>query len=341
MAPSRSFPLLAALALAAAPARGRAADAELNLYSARHYQTDEKLYANFTEKTGIKVNRIEGKEDELLERIKNEGANSPADVFITVDAARLGQADALGLFAPVRSKVLQERIPAHLRTGTWFAFSTRARVIVYDRAKVKAADVQTYADLANPKLRGKVCVRSGSHPYNLSLGSALVAHLGEAKTEEWARGLVANFARAPKGGDTDQIRAVGAGECQVALANSYYVARLLRSSKEEDQELMRRVGVVWPDQRGHGTHVNVSGGGVLGTAPHEDAAVKFLEYLASDEAQSYFADGNNEWPVVKTAVVKNPALEALGTFKADELDVATLSKNTALAQKIFDRAGWR
>jgi iron(III) transport system substrate-binding protein len=337
----RSLPLLAALALAVLPARGVAADPELNLYSARHYQTDEKLYANFTERTGIKVNRIEGKEDELLERIKNEGANSPADVFITVDAARLGQADALGLFAPVRSKVLEERIPAHLRTGTWFAFSTRARVVVFDRAKVKAADVQTYQDLASPKLKGKVCVRSGSHPYNLSLGSALVAHLGEARTEEWARGLVANFARAPKGGDTDQIRAVGAGECQVALANSYYVARLLRSSKEEDQELMRRVGVVWPDQHGHGTHVNVSGGGVLKTAPHKDAAVKFLEYLASDEAQSYFADGNNEWPVVKTAVVKNPALEALGQFKADQLDVATLSKNTALAQKIFDRAGWR
>jgi iron(III) transport system substrate-binding protein len=340
----RFLPLLAALAAlaaGAAPARGLAQDKELNLYSARHYQTDEKLYANFTAETGIKVNRLEGKEDELLERIKNEGANSPADVFITVDAARLGQADALGLFAPVKSKVLEQRIPAHLRTDTWFAFSTRARVIVYDRAHLKAADVQSYQDLANPKLKGKVCVRSGSHPYNLSLGSALIAHLGEAKTEEWAKGLVANFARAPKGGDTDQIRAVGAGECQVALANTYYIARLIRSSKTEDQELMKRVGVVWPDQRGNGTHVNVSGGGVLKTAPHKDAAVKFLEYLASDEAQSYFADGNNEWPAVKTAKVNNPALEELGTFKADTLSVATLSKHTALAQKIFDRAGWR
>jgi iron(III) transport system substrate-binding protein len=341
MAPSRLVPLVAALAAVAAPARGLAEDKELNLYSARHYQTDEKLYSDFTEHTGIKVNRIEGKEDELLERIKNEGKNSPADVFITVDAARLGQADALGLFAPVRSKVLEERIPAHLRTDTWIAFSTRARVIVYDRANLKASDVQTYQDLASPKLKGKVCVRSGSHPYNLSLGSAMIAHVGEAKTEQWATGLVANFARAPKGGDTDQIRSVGAGECQVALANTYYLARLIRSSKAEDLELMKRVGVVFPDQNGFGTHVNVSGGGVLKTAPHRDAAVKFLEYLASDGAQAYFADGNNEWPVVKTAKVNNPALDEMGTFKADQLNVAELSKNTALAQKIFDRAGWR
>jgi iron(III) transport system substrate-binding protein len=333
----RCLSLLAALA-SAAPA---AADAELNLYSARHYQTDERLYAHFTKATGIKINRIEGKEDELLERLKTEGANSPADVFLTVDAARLAQADALGLFVPVTSKVLEQRIPANLRTPTWFAFSTRARVIVYDKAKLQAADVPTYESLASPKLKGKVCVRSGSHPYNLSLGSALIAHLGEAKTEEWAKGLVANFARAPKGGDTDQIRSVGAGECQVALANSYYLARLLRSSKEEDQELMKRVGVVWPDQKGNGAHVNVSGGGVLKTAPHKEAAVRFLEYLASDEAQSYFADGNNEWPVVKSATVNNPALRDLGTFKADSLDVATLARNTAAAQKIFDRAGWR
>jgi iron(III) transport system substrate-binding protein len=336
---SRSVPLLVALSAVAASASAQ--DKELNVYSARHYQTDEKLYSDFTAQTGIKVNRIEGKEDELLERIKNEGAHSPADVFITVDAARLGQAEALGLFAPVKSKVLEERIPGNLRTDSWFAFSTRARVIVYNKASVQPQDVQDYEDLASPKLKGKVCVRSGAHPYNLSLGSALVAHLGEAKTEEWAKGLVANFARAPKGGDTDQIRSVAAGECQVALANTYYVARLMRSDKPEDKDVVGRIGVVWPNQRNHGTHVNVSGGGVLKTAPHRDAAVKFLEYLASDTAQAYFADGNNEWPVVKTAVVKNPALEAMGRFKADPLNVGTLSKNTALAQKIFDRAGWR
>ncbi|MBV6474852.1 MAG: Iron uptake protein A1 [Rhodocyclaceae bacterium] len=313
----------------------------LNLYSARHYQTDEALYSNFTRQTGIKINRIEGKEDELLERIKNEGANSPADVFITVDAARLAQADALGLFAPVQSKLLDERIPAHLRSTDWFAFSTRARVILYNKAAANPDDVRNYEDLAHPKLKGKVCVRSGAHPYNLSLGSALIHHLGEQKTEEWAKGLVANFARAPKGGDTDQIKAVAAGECGVAISNSYYIARLLRSDKPADKQAMDKIGVVWPNQGSFGTHINVSGGGMLKTAPHKEAAVKFLEYLASDEAQAYFANGNNEWPAVKSVAVKNPALDALGSFKADTLNVGTLSKNTALAQKVFDRAGWR
>ena len=313
----------------------------LNLYSARHYQTDEALYSSFTRQTGIKINRIEGKEDELLERIKNEGANSPADVFITVDAARLAQADALGLFAPVQSKLLDERIPAHLRSTDWFAFSTRARVILYNKAAVNPDDVRNYEDLAHPKLKGKVCVRSGAHPYNLSLGSALIHHLGEQKTEEWAKGLVANFARAPKGGDTDQIKAVAAGECGVAISNSYYIARLLRSDKPADKQAMEKVGVVWPNQGSFGTHINVSGGGMLKTAPHKESAVKFLEYLASDEAQAYFANGNNEWPAVKSVAVKNPALDALGSFKADTLNVGTLSKNTALAQRVFDRAGWR
>lgn len=335
----RSVPLLLAALAASAPALGQ--EKALNVYSARHYQSDEKLYSDFTARTGIRVNRIEGKEDELLERIRNEGAHGPADVFITVDAARLGQAAALGLFEPVRSKVLEQRIPANLRTDTWFAFSTRARVIVYRKGSVDPKAVQDYESLADPRLEGKVCVRSGSHPYNLSLGASLISHLGEAGTERWARGLVANLARAPKGGDTDQIRAVAAGECQVALANSYYVARLMRSSKPEDKDVVSRIGVVWPNQGNRGTHVNVSGAGILRAAPHKDAALKFLEYLASDEAQIHFADGNNEWPVVRTAAVTNPALEALGPFKADPLDVATLSRNVPLAQKIFDRAGWR
>lgn len=313
----------------------------LNLYSARHYQTDEALYADFTKQTGIKINRIEGNEDELLERIKNEGANSPADVFLTVDAARLAQADALGLFAPVKSRMLEQHIPDHLRAPDWFAFSTRARVIIYNKAGVSPADVQNYEDLAHPRLKGKVCVRAGSHPYNLSLGSALIHHLGEQKTEEWARGLVANFARAPKGGDTDQIKAVAAGECGVAISNTYYIVRLMRSAKAEDRKVVESIGVVWPNQKSFGTHINVSGGGMLKTAPHKDTAVKFLEYLASDQAQAHFANGNNEWPVVKSAVVKNPELESLGRFKADRLNVGTLSKNTAQAQKIFDRAGWR
>lgn len=314
---------------------------ELNLYSARHYQTDEALYANFTKQTGIKINRIEGKEDELLERIKNEGANSPADIFLTVDAARLAKAHELGLFAPVTSKTLESRIPAHLRTDDWFSFSTRARVIIYNKASVKAEDIQNYADLANPKLKGKFCSRSGSHPYNLSLMASVIAHDGEAKAEEWAKGMVANFARAPKGGDTDQIKAVAAGECGVAISNTYYIARLLRSTKMEELKMMEKVGVIWPNQSTTGTHINVSGGGMLKTAPHKDAAVKFLEYLSSDDAQRYFADGNNEWPAVDSVKVANPGLDALGKFKADKIPVKNLSMYQAKAQMIFDRAGFK
>jgi iron(III) transport system substrate-binding protein len=335
---SRSVLIAAAIAALSHPAF--AEDKILNLYSARHYQTDEALYANFTQQTGIKINRIEGKEDELLERIKNEGANSPADVFLTVDAARLAKAHELGLFAPVVSKSLESRIPAHLRTEDWFSFSTRARVIVYNKAAVKAEDVQNYEDLANPKLKGKFCSRSGSHPYNLSLMASIIAHQGEAKAEELARGMVANFARAPKGGDTDQIKAVSAGECGLTISNTYYVARLLRSTKPEDQKLMAKVGVVWPNQGTTGTHINVSGGGMMKTAPHKEAAVKFLEYLASDQAQRYFADGNNEWPVVDSVKVANPALDSLGKFKADKLPVKNLAMYQTKAQIIFDRAGF-
>ena len=331
---------LAAASLLFGAAAGTQAQV-VNLYTARHYQTDEALYTNFTKETGIKINRIEGKEDELLERIKNEGASSPADVFITVDASRLELADKAGVFQPVQSKALEARVPANLRTPNWLAFSTRARVIVYNTKAVNPEWVQSYEDLANPRLKGQICVRSGSHPYNLSLGAALLTHDGEAKTEAWAKGLVANFARAPKGGDSDQLRAVAAGECFVAIANSYYVARLMRSSKPEDVKDMAALTVVWPNQKSWGTHVNVSGAGVIKTAPNKANAVKFLEYLTSDSAQAYFADGNNEWPVVKGVTVKNPALEKLGPFKADELPVEQWAPNTVAAQKIFDRAGWR
>jgi iron(III) transport system substrate-binding protein len=333
------IPLIALIVLGVSPASAQ--EKQLNLYSARHYQTDEALYSNFTRQTGIKINRIEAKEDELLERIRNEGANSPADIFLTVDAARLAKADELGLFAPVKSKLLEERIPPNLRSPDWFAFSTRARVIIANKDLVKPDDAQTYEDLASPRLKGKVCSRSGSHPYNISLMSALIAHLGEARAEEWARGVVANFARAPKGGDTDQIKSVAAGECGVAVSNTYYLARLLRSNKPEDQRLMDRVTIIWPNQKSFGTHINVSGGGMLKTAPNKDSAVKFLEYLAGDDAQRYFADGNNEWPAVVSVVVRNPALDAMGKFKADNLPVATLAKNAAAAQRIYDRAGWK
>lgn len=333
--------LFALSLLAASLASALAEEKVLNLYSARHYQTDEALYDGFTRQTGITIKRIDGKEDELLERIRNEGANSPADVLLTVDAARLAEAHERGLFAPLRSPVLEARIPAHLRTSDWFSFSTRARVIIYTKGAVKPEELRNYSDLANPRLKGKVCSRSGSHPYNLSLMASIIAHQGEAKAGEWARGVVANFARPPKGGDTDQIRAVAAGECAVAVSNTYYLARLMRSDKAEDRQTMDKVVIVWPDQQGSGAHINVSGGGVLKNAPHKEAAVKFLEYLASDEAQRYFADGNNEWPAVAGIKVANPALEAFGKFKADSLPVGSLAMYRTKAQMIFDRAGYR
>ena len=333
--------LIALAAQAATLGTAQANDQVLNIYSARHYQTDEALYENFTKQTGIKINRLDGKEDELLERIKNEGARSPADILITVDAARLEMADQAGIFQPIASKVLEQRIPANLRTPNWIAFSTRARVIAYNKRDVKAEWVQTYGDLANPRLKNQVCVRSGAHPYNLSLGAAVISHEGLQQAEAWARGLVQNFARAPKGGDTDQLRAVAAGECGVTISNSYYLARLMRSTKPEDRKVVESLGIVWPNQASWGTHINVSGAGIIKTAPNREAAIKFMEYLASDQAQGYFANGNNEWPAVPSVKVDNPALKAMGSFKPDTLNVGELAKNAAQAQRVFDRAGWR
>jgi iron(III) transport system substrate-binding protein len=260
-----------------------------------------------------------------------------------VDASRLWSAQQQGLFQPVKSTALAERIPASMRDpdGNWFGFSSRARVIIYDKASVKPADVATYEALADPRNKGKICTRAGSHPYNLSLVAALISHNGEAKTEEWAKAVVANMARTPRGGDTDQIKGVAAGECAIALSNTYYYVRLLRSAKPDEKEWAAKTGVVWPDQASYGTHINISGAGVLKHAPHRENAIKFLEYLASDPAQAYFANGNNEWPAVKGAVAKNAELESLGTFKADSLPIATLGKNTPAAQRVLDRAGWK
>jgi len=347
MSPRRSMraatTLLAVMAGLAVGAVCAAEEPVLNLYSARHYQTDEALYDNFTKATGIKINRIEAGDDQLLERIRSEGARSPADILMIVDAARLWSAQEQGLFQPVTSRTLDERIPASMRDsdGRWYGFSNRARIIVYNRADVNPADVASYEALADPRNKGKVCTRSGSHPYNLSLVAAQIAHHGEAKAEEWAKGVVANMARSPRGGDTDQIKAVATGECGVALSNSYYYVRLVRSTKPEEREWVAKTGVVWPNQASFGTHLNIAGAGVLKHAPHRENAVRFMEYLAGDEAQAYFANGNNEWPAVKSAVAKNPALESLGTFKADPLPVATLGRNTPAAQKLVDRAGWK
>jgi iron(III) transport system substrate-binding protein len=345
--PRRSLLAVAALAGALHALPAAAADAVLNLYSARHYQTDEALYSDFTKRTGIRINRIEAGDEALLERLRNEGRNTPADVLLLVDAARLWRAQIDGMFQPVRSQTLESRIPAHLRGkddgqgAEWFAFSTRARVIVYNKASVAPDLVRNYADLASPSLKGKVCTRSGTHPYMLSLIGAMSEHLGEAKAEAWARGVVANFARSPRGGDTDQIKAVATGECGVALTNTYYLVRMMRSEAAADKDSVAKIGMIWPDQQTWGTHVNVSGGGVMRNAPNRAAAVKFLEYLASDSAQAYLADGNNEWPAVPSAPTNNPVLTSLGKFKADTLPIGSVGRAQVTAAKIIDRAGWR
>ena len=336
-----SLAAVTGFALLAGPG-GQATAQELNIYSSRHYQTDEALYSTFTEQTGIQINRIEDKEDPLIERIKAEGVNSPADVLITVDVGRLWRADQEGLFQPTRSKILEERIPENLRhpDGHWFGFSSRARVIFYNKEMVDPAEIGSYEDLADPKWNDMVCIRSSSNVYNLSLLASLVAHHGEEKAQEWAEGVVANFARDPQGGDTDQIKAVGTGECGLAVANTYYFVRLLQSDDPADKEIVENVGVIFPNQDGRGTHINISGAGVVKNAPHKEAAVKFLEYLASDEAQRYFAHGNNEYPVVE-GVAESNALSTLGDFKADSINVSVYGENQPLAQKIFDRAGWK
>jgi iron(III) transport system substrate-binding protein len=320
-----------------------AQDQVLNLYSSRHYQTDEALYSNFTKTTGIKINRIEGGEDPLIERIRNEGARSPADVLITVDAGRLWRAEQMGLFQPVKSATLESRIPANLRepNGLWYGFSTRARVIAYNKAKVQPGEIRNYEDLADAKWKGRVCMRSSTNIYNLSLLGALIDHLGEAKAEAWAKAVRANLAEEPKGGDTDQLKAVAAGQCDATVSNQYYYARLLRSDKPDERQVGEKIGIVFPNQATWGTHVNISGAGVLKNAPNRQAAIKFLEYLASDEAQRYFADGNNEWPVVKSVKVDNPVLKMLGEFKQDPLNVAVLGKNQPSSQKLYDRVAWK
>jgi iron(III) transport system substrate-binding protein len=329
------------LALATATALPALADGEVNLYSSRHYDTDERLYSDFTAATGITVNRIEGKENELIERLKAEGANSPADVFITVDAGRLWGAQQDGLFQSVTSDVLNTKLPANLRDpgGNWFAFSTRARVIFYDKTAV-ANPPLTYAALADPQWKGKICVRSATNIYQLSLLASIIETEGEAAATAWAQGLKDNLVREPEGGDSDQIKLVAAGGCQIALANTYYWGRALRNQDEWAVEAKDRIGVVFPDQDGRGTHVNVSGAGVAANAPNKDNAIKFLEYLAGDSAQTYFAAGNDEYPVVP-GIETNSAIQALGPYKADPVNVEAYGRNQAKAQAIWNAVGFK
>jgi iron(III) transport system substrate-binding protein len=341
----RAF-VLAGLAVGAGPFLFRRAQSQgptLNVYSARHYNTDEALYGNFADQTGVKINRVDAEPDPLVERLRAEGDKSPCDVFITTDAGRIERARQMDLLQPVSSEILIKTVPAHLRDpdNNWFGFSRRARVIMYNKEKVAAADApQNYEDLADPKWKGKLLIRPSGHIYNQSLVGSLLAADGPDRTEAWAKGVAANMARAPRGGDTDQIKGVAAGEAEICVSNTYYFVNLLRSKKPEDREVAAKCGVVFPNQANRGTHVNISGGAVARYAPNRAAAVKFLEYLVSPQAQRYFADGNSEYPVV-AGVGLSAELASLGPFKEDQLNARVYAQNNAEALRIMDRAGWK
>jgi len=314
----------------------------LNLYSARHYQSDDQLYAAFTKQTGIRIVQIQSGDEALLERLRSEGKASPADVILLADAARLWKAQIEGLFQPAQSAQLLKVIPASLRgEDLWFGFTTRARMIVYDPARIRPEQIQTYEDLAKPEFKGMVCTRSASHPYMLSLAGSVIEHLGAERAEAWAKGMVANAARTPRGGDTDQIKGVASGVCAVALTNSYYYVRMLKSADVRDRDMASKLGVIFPNQKTSGTHVNVSGGGIARYAPNPDHARQFLEFLASREAQAQFADANNEWPVVVGIKTPNPELDALGRFRSDPLSVSSIGRSQVAAARMMDRVGWR
>ncbi len=312
---------------------------EVNVYSSRHYDTDMALYDEFTNRTGVKVNLIEGDSDALTQRIVSEGEFSPADMLITVDAGRLWRAAEAGIFSPVESEVLEERVPAHLQAAdnSWFGLSKRARVIVYNKAAGLPPGINRYEDLTAPALKGRVCMRSSGNIYNQSLLASMVEHLGEAISGKWANGVVQNFARPPQGNDTAQLRAVAAGECGVTIANTYYIGRFVGSDKPEDQAVLSALGILFPNQVDRGTHVNISGAGVVKHAPNRANAIAFLEYLTSDFAQRLFAEGNNEYPV--TGAVTGPVAK-LGEFKEDQVNAEVLGTHQRKAVELYDQAGW-
>ena len=331
------------LSLVVATMAGSAyAEGELNLYSSRHYDTDERLYSDFTEATGITINRIEGDGDELIARMEAEGANSPVDAFLTVDTVRLARAKEMGLLQPVESDILEARVPGYLQDADnqWFAFSQRARILFYDKSEVTNPPL-TYQDLAKPEYAGKICIRSSSNVYTQNIVAALVAHLGEEAVGEWAKAVVANFARDPQGGDTDQLRGIASGECDIAMSNTYYYARALRKGDSTmSADDLANIGWVFPNQNDIGAHMNISGGGVAKNAPNSENAIKFLEYLASDQAQEYFSSGNDEYPAVP-GVGLAPSVAALGIFRPDVIDLSDIASNIAAAQRILNESGWK
>ena len=317
------------------------AQGEVNVYSSRHYDADKQLFAGFTKATGIKVNVIEAETGPLLQRLKSEDRNSPADVLITVDMGNIWRAEEAGVLQATKSVVLDETIPANLRdpNGMWYGISVRARVLTYAKDRVKPSDLSTYEDLADPKWKGKILVRTSTHVYNQSLTASMIAAHGVAKTEAWAKGIAANLARDPKGGDTDQIKAVAAGEGDIAIVNSYYYARLLASTKAEDKAIIDKVGIFFPNQGDRGTHVNISGAGILKAAPNRENAIKLLEYLVSPEAQALYARANYEYPV-RDGVELDSVVASFGELKVDPLPVAEIAKYRRQASELVDKVGF-
>lgn len=317
------------------------AEGEVNLYSSRHYDTDERLYSDFTDITGITINRIEGNADELIARMQAEAANSPADVLITVDTSRLERAKNAGILRSIDSAVLEDRIPSNLQDSDnqWFGFSQRARIIFYDKADVSEPPLD-YLSLADPKYKGMVCHRSSSNVYGQTLLASIIEHHGEAEAKAWAQGMVDNFARDPEGGDTDQLRGLVSGQCDISISNTYYFARALRRDVDGVTEAIDSIGWVFPAQEAEGAHMNLSGAGVAANAPNLENAVKFMEYLASDQAQQYFSAGNDEFPAVP-GVPLSESVAKLGEFKPDSVDLSAVAKNVPAAQKIFNEVGWK
>ncbi|MCS7018748.1 MAG: Fe(3+) ABC transporter substrate-binding protein [Cytophagales bacterium] len=314
----------------------------VNVYTHRHYDADKQLFADFEKLTGIKVNVKTASADELQKLMEMEGANCPADVLLTVDAGRLVRAKDKGLLQPIQSAVLNANIPAHLRDGEgyWYAFTQRARVIVYNKEKVKPSELSTYEELTSPKWKKRILVRPSDNIYNQSLLASIIAHKGEETALLWAKGIVANMAREPKGNDRDQIYAVANGEGDIAIVNSYYLGQMLHSKEAADTIAAKKIGIFFPNQADRGAHMNVSGGGVAKYAPHKENAIKLLEFLSSEQAQKVFAEANQEYPV-KPGVPLSATLASWGTFKADTLSVVQLGKFNTAAVKILDAAGWK
>jgi iron(III) transport system substrate-binding protein len=320
----------------------QSAEQEVNVYSARKEALILPLLQKFKAETGIGFNLITAKADALLKRLESEGHSTPADLFITSDAGRLQRAKQAGVLQPIQNEVLNRRIPQNLRDqeNYWFGLSQRARVIFYVGEKVSPDELSTYEALANDKWKKRICIRSSGNIYNQSLVASMIEARGVEETETWAKGLVGNFARNPAGGDTDQLRAASAGLCDIAIANTYYFGRLVKSQKEKDQQVAKNLKIFWPNQNDRGAHVNVSGAGITKYAKHRKAAERLLEFLVNTESQTWYGEINNEYPVVSDA--KIPALlNSFGDFKADTLNLSRLGENNRAAVELMDRAGWR